>query len=84
MRTDSDVVGFGHSDGFEHEGRVAGVESAGYVCNTDIFDELIVGSLSCTWFAYLDSGQERYDLPPTKTFAHITVDLDLLDESCHC
>jgi len=28
--------------------------------------------------------KETYHLPPTKSLAHIAIDLDLFHEACHC
>jgi hypothetical protein len=39
------VVGFGEADGLEHEGGVAGVETAGDVGGVDVFYEFFVGTL---------------------------------------
>ena len=42
---DFHVVGFGEADGLEHEGGVAGVETAGDVGGVDVFYEFFVGTL---------------------------------------
>jgi hypothetical protein len=54
---DFHVVGFGEADGLEHEGGVAGVETAGDVGGVDVFYEVFVGTLVvlvrldvCFWF----------------------------------